>query len=132
MDFLVVMAALVNAGGWAWEWYRAIAWFDEFVRAFTSFAVVAAILGRLVAAMDRGRERQPNVYPESRSYRLRAWDRPGDLREPVFEPDVLGHDHGFGHGCDRRGNRRLVSRTDHAGCAVLFLNAGRGMAAART
>ena len=43
IDFLVVLAALVNAGGWAWEWYHSIAWFDEFVHAFTSFAVVAAI-----------------------------------------------------------------------------------------
>ena len=43
IDFLVVLAALLNAGGWAWEWYHSIVWFDEFVHAFTSFAVVAAI-----------------------------------------------------------------------------------------
>lgn len=43
IDFLVVLAALLNAGGWAWEWYQTFAWFDEFVHGFTSFAVVAAI-----------------------------------------------------------------------------------------
>lgn len=43
ISFLVVVAAIVNAGGWAWEWYRLV-WFDEFVHFFTSMTVVAAIL----------------------------------------------------------------------------------------
>ena len=43
IGFLVVLAALANAGGWAWEWYQMFVWFDEVVHAFTSFAVVSAI-----------------------------------------------------------------------------------------
>ena len=43
LDFIVVVAAVVNAGGWAWEWYQSLAWFDEFVHAFTSFALVSAV-----------------------------------------------------------------------------------------
>lgn len=43
VSFLVVLAAIVNAGGWGWEWY-ALVWFDEFVHFFTSVAVVAAVL----------------------------------------------------------------------------------------
>ena len=43
ISFLVVVAAIVNAGGWAWEWFHLV-WFDEFVHAFSSLAVVAALL----------------------------------------------------------------------------------------
>lgn len=43
VSFLVVVAAIANAGGWAWEWF-ALVWFDEFVHAFSSLAVVAALL----------------------------------------------------------------------------------------
>lgn len=43
ISFLVVVAAIVNAGGWAWEWY-ALVWFDEFVHFFTSMVVVAALV----------------------------------------------------------------------------------------
>lgn len=43
IDLLVVLAALVSAGGWARARYHSIVWFDEVVHAFTSFAVVAAI-----------------------------------------------------------------------------------------
>lgn len=43
ISFLVVLAAIVNAGGWAWEWY-ALVWFDEFVHFFTSLSVVAATM----------------------------------------------------------------------------------------
>ena len=43
IDFPVVLVALINAGGWSWEWYQTFVWFDEFVHAFTSFAVISAI-----------------------------------------------------------------------------------------
>lgn len=43
IGFLVVVAAIVNAGGWAWEWFHLI-WFDEFVHFFSSVAVTAALL----------------------------------------------------------------------------------------
>ena len=43
ISFLVVLAAIVNAGGWAWNWYHSFVWFDEFVHCFTSFAVMSAI-----------------------------------------------------------------------------------------
>ena len=43
ISFLVVVAAIVNAGGWAWEWF-ALVWFDEVVHSFSSLAVVAALL----------------------------------------------------------------------------------------
>ena len=52
VSFLVVLTAVVNAGGWAWEWYQSFAWFDEFIHTFTSFAVVSAIAS---AAWARGR-----------------------------------------------------------------------------
>lgn len=42
ISFLVVLAAIINAGGWAWNWYNLV-WFDEFVHAFTSFAVMSAV-----------------------------------------------------------------------------------------
>ena len=43
LSFIVVFAAIVNAGGWAWNWYDQIVWFDEVVHAFTSFAVISAV-----------------------------------------------------------------------------------------
>lgn len=43
ISFVVVLASLCNAGGWAWEWYSQFVWFDEFIHTFTSFAVMAAI-----------------------------------------------------------------------------------------
>lgn len=61
IDFIVVMMALVNAGGWAWEWYQAFAWFDEFVHAFSLFAIVSALAyigagrGWMEAAQGMGR-----------------------------------------------------------------------------
>jgi hypothetical protein len=42
LSLLVVLAALHNAGGWAWEWYKQLAGFDEFAHAFSAFAVVSA------------------------------------------------------------------------------------------
>lgn len=44
IDMLVVAAAAINAGGWVWNWFDALVWFDEVVHAFTSMAVVAAIV----------------------------------------------------------------------------------------
>lgn len=43
ISLLVVIAAIINAGGWTWNWYHQFVWFDEFVHAFTSFAVMSAI-----------------------------------------------------------------------------------------
>ena len=42
ISFLVVLAAMINAGGWSWNWYSLV-WFDEFVHAFTSFAILSAV-----------------------------------------------------------------------------------------
>ena len=43
ISFIVVTAALLNAGGWAWNWYQSFAWFDEFIHLFTASAVMSAI-----------------------------------------------------------------------------------------
>lgn len=43
LDFLVVLAALLNAGGWAWNWFDLFVWFDEFIHFFTGFAGMAAL-----------------------------------------------------------------------------------------
>ncbi len=40
--FLVV-AAMLDAGGWIWDWYHQVWWFDEFSHFFTPFALLAAI-----------------------------------------------------------------------------------------
>lgn len=47
ISFLIVCAALLNAGGWAWNWFNRFIWFDEFVHAFTPLALVSAIMYRL-------------------------------------------------------------------------------------
>jgi hypothetical protein len=46
LSLLVVIAALMNAGGWAWEWFDDCIWFDETIHTFSAFAVVAAIMYR--------------------------------------------------------------------------------------
>jgi hypothetical protein len=35
ISFLTVCAAILNAGGWTWNWFTLFVWFDEFVHAFT-------------------------------------------------------------------------------------------------
>lgn len=47
ISFLIVCAALLNAGGWAWNWFHEFAWFDELVHTFTPFALVSAVMYRL-------------------------------------------------------------------------------------
>ncbi|MBM1170054.1 hypothetical protein [Microvirga arabica] len=47
ISFLVVCAALLNAGGWAWNWFQEFAWFDELVHTFTPLALVSAVMYRL-------------------------------------------------------------------------------------
>ena len=47
MSFLIVCAALLNAGGWAWNWFDQFVWFDEFIHTFTPFALVSALMYRL-------------------------------------------------------------------------------------
>ena len=43
ISLLVVVAALINAVGWAWNIFNQVTFYDEFVHAFSSFAVVAAL-----------------------------------------------------------------------------------------
>ena len=42
-DFLFVLAALLNAGGWAWGWFYAPGLYDELVHGFTMFAITLAL-----------------------------------------------------------------------------------------
>jgi hypothetical protein len=46
-DLLFVIAALLNAGGWAFRWYNTIGPYDEIAHGFTTFAITLA-LGYLV------------------------------------------------------------------------------------
>jgi hypothetical protein len=48
ISFLIVCASLLNAGGWAWNWFYQFTWFDEFVHTFTPFALVSAIMYHLL------------------------------------------------------------------------------------
>lgn len=41
--FLLVIAALINATGWAWNWFNQFVWYDEMVHFFTPLAIVAAL-----------------------------------------------------------------------------------------
>jgi hypothetical protein len=41
-DFLFVVAALLNAGGWAFKWYNTLGPYDEIAHGFTTFAVTLA------------------------------------------------------------------------------------------
>ena len=42
-DFLFVLAALLNAGGWVWGWFYAPGRYDELVHGFTMFAITLAL-----------------------------------------------------------------------------------------
>lgn len=42
-DFLFVLAALLNAGGWVWGWFYAPGLYDELVHGFTMFAITLAL-----------------------------------------------------------------------------------------
>lgn len=42
-DFLFVVAALLNAGGWVWGWFYLPGIYDEAVHAFTIFAITLAL-----------------------------------------------------------------------------------------
>ena len=42
-DFLFVLAALLNAGGWVWGWFYAPGLYDELVHAFTMFSITLAL-----------------------------------------------------------------------------------------
>jgi hypothetical protein len=46
-DFLFVIAALLNAGGWAFRWYNTLGPYDEIAHGFTTFAITLA-LGYLI------------------------------------------------------------------------------------
>jgi uncharacterized membrane protein YjdF len=40
---LVVVAAVINAGGWVWNYYHAIFFYDELAHGFTAVAITAAL-----------------------------------------------------------------------------------------
>ncbi len=42
-DFLFVLAALLNAGGWVWGWFYVPGLYDELVHGFTMFAITLAL-----------------------------------------------------------------------------------------
>ncbi|CBN56167.1 MULTISPECIES: hypothetical protein [Kamptonema] len=42
-DFLFVLAALLNAGGWVWGWFYAPGLYDELVHGFTMFSITLAL-----------------------------------------------------------------------------------------
>jgi hypothetical protein len=42
-DFLFVVAALLNAGGWVWGWFYLPGIYDEVVHGFTMFAITLAL-----------------------------------------------------------------------------------------
>ncbi|XHX78839.1 MAG: hypothetical protein RBJ76_02580 [Stenomitos frigidus ULC029] len=42
-DFLFVLAALLNAGGWVWGWFYTPGLYDELVHGFTMFAITLAL-----------------------------------------------------------------------------------------
>ena len=42
-DFLFVVAALLNAGGWVWGWFYLPGIYDEAVHGFTMFAITLAL-----------------------------------------------------------------------------------------
>ena len=42
-DLLFVIAALLNAGGWAFKWYNTIGPYDEVAHGFTTFAITLAL-----------------------------------------------------------------------------------------
>lgn len=43
IDFLVIVAAMINAAGWSWNLFNQFIWYDEVVHFFSAFAVVAAL-----------------------------------------------------------------------------------------
>jgi hypothetical protein len=42
-DLLFVIAALLNAGGWAFKWYNTVGPYDEIAHGFTTFAITLAL-----------------------------------------------------------------------------------------
>lgn len=42
-DLLFVIAALINAGGWAWDWFNKPGLYDEVAHSYTLFAITLAI-----------------------------------------------------------------------------------------
>jgi hypothetical protein len=42
-DFLFVIAALINAGGWVWGWFYAPGPYDEIVHGYTTFSITLAL-----------------------------------------------------------------------------------------
>ncbi len=58
-DLLFVLAALINAGGWAFRWYNTIGPYDEIAHGFTTFALTLALgylaYGRMLASFHEQR-----------------------------------------------------------------------------
>lgn len=44
LAFVAILAAVVNAGGWAWNWYDAVPWFDEFIHTYSPLAIMAVLM----------------------------------------------------------------------------------------
>jgi hypothetical protein len=42
-DMIFVIAALINAGGWAWDWYNQPGLYDEVAHLFTMFAITLTL-----------------------------------------------------------------------------------------
>jgi hypothetical protein len=42
-DFLFVIAALINAGGWVWGWFYVPGPYDEIVHCYTTFSITLAL-----------------------------------------------------------------------------------------
>lgn len=51
LDFLFVTVAVVNAGGWVWDWYHVIYWYDEVAHAATTFVITSACSYRLYGSL---------------------------------------------------------------------------------
>jgi hypothetical protein len=58
-DLLFVIAALLNAGGWAFKWYNTFGPYDEIAHGFTTFAVTLAfgylVYNRMLASFQTQR-----------------------------------------------------------------------------
>ena len=44
LAFVAILAATINSGGWAWNWYDAVSWFDELVHTYGPLAIAAVLM----------------------------------------------------------------------------------------
>ena len=130
ISFLVVVAAMVNAGGWAWEWFHLV-WFDELVHAFSTMAVIAAVL---CSAWGWGWLAHPLGIGQVLLLAAVTGLALGILWE-IVEATCLAHDDGHdvrcGLGCGRRGRGRIASWLGGRGAPVATGPKGEGPHASR-